>query len=442
MRAFKSPEDLELERRKAASGSSTLPTDKLLIKYARQSSKGQVFKRRESALHQTEEQLAWALENGWSQEMQRLLIENQAKDGKIRNASGRLRIDEREGLSTAMLYINSGEAGAVKVRDVARLFRDEELVGPVVFAKACKDHHVLVITDDYTYNFNDPIRGSDDYKKFIEEAQAAADFLNKHVRMMLNYRVRKALRGEYSGHTVPVGLMLDDERLFYVPNPDHAKPVNALYKRFRALGGNLAPLRREVVGYPIFPDLPPAILERTGRINLTKVPGGWTIKSHIGFREILTNPAYIGHVVFGGRIVKYNAHPAIVDEDDFWFAYYRLAKTDFDGNPIERPAGATKRYKQATTSTLYPALLDGLRNDGTPVITTNVSKQASVYANWNGKSWNYIIIDRSVITPWHRSTRISVERLDRYFSERLLYRIEATLKRNAAATEDQGQMAQ
>ncbi len=311
-----------------------------------------------------------------------------------------------------------------------------------MFAKACKDHRVIVITDDYLYDFNDPKRGKEDYKKFIEEAQAAADFLNKHVRMMINCRVRKAMRGEYSGHTVPVGLMLDDDRLFYIPNPDHAKPVKALFKRFRALGGNLAHLRREIVGQPTFPDLPLEILEHTGRINLTKVPGGWTIKSHIGLQEILTNPAYLGHVVFSGRIVKRHAHPAIVDEDDFWFAYYRLAKTDFDGNPIERPAGATKRYKQTTTETIYPALLDGLRNDGTPVITTNVSNQASVYANWNGKTFNYIVIDRSVITPFHHSTRISVSRLDRYFSERLLHRIEEALKRNAAAAEDHGRDAQ
>ena len=74
-----------------------------------------------------------------------------------------------------MQYIASGEAGAVKARDVARLFRDEDLVGPVTFAKACKEHHVLVITDDYTYNFHDRKRGRDDYKRFIEEAQAAAD---------------------------------------------------------------------------------------------------------------------------------------------------------------------------------------------------------------------------------------------------------------------------
>ncbi len=378
MRSFKTAEELERERQEALGlGQSRLPIDKILILYARQSTKGQVFKNRESALAQTEEQLEWALEMGWPQELQRLLIENQAKDGTIRNASGRLRIDEREGLSTAMLYINSGEAGAVKVRDVARLFRDEDLVGPVVFAKACKVHRILVITDDHIYNFNDPKKGKENYKKFIQEAQEAAD--NKQATIMRKYRDRKGMRGEYAGHNIPTGFMLDEARLFYVPNPDHAKPLKALFKRFRALGGNVATLRREIVGTPIFPDLPPEILERTGQITLTKVPGGWTIKSRDGLETMLTNPAYIGHIAYSGRIVKYNAHPAIVDEDDFYFAYYRLAKTDFDGNPIEHPDGVTKRYVQEATGTPYPALLRGLRNDGTPVITTTMGEHAGVY---------------------------------------------------------------
>lgn len=442
MRTFKTAEELERERQEALGLIPfTLPTDKLLIIYARQSSKGQVFKRKESALQQTAEQLAWALEMGWPQDLQRLLIENQAKDGKIRNASGRLRIDEREGLSTAMLYINSGEAGAVRVRDVARLFRDEDLVGPVVFAKACKDHHVIVITDDYTYHFNDPKRGKDDYKKFIEEAQAAADFLNKHVKMMSKNRERRALRGEFSGHVVPIGFMLDEERLFYVPNPDHAAPLKALFKRFRALGGNLATLRREIIGRPTFPDLPPDILKRTGQITLTKVPGGWTIKSHPGLQQILTNPAYIGHIAYGGRIVKYNAHPAIVDEDDFWFAYYRLAKTDFAGNQIERPDGVTKRYNHAA-STPFPALLGGLRNDGTPVITTSMGEHTGVYVTFSGKAVTYCAIDQSTITTWYHSTRINVDRLDRFFSERLVYRVGAALKQNTSALVEGEQSAQ
>src|SRR6185437_14332487 len=152
MRRFKTAEEIEQERKEALGLIPfTMPTDKLILIYARQSTKGQVLKRKESTLQQTGEQLDRALELGWSAEKRLLFIENQAKDGKIRNASGRLRIDEREGLNTVMFYISSDEASAVMACDVARLFRDDELVGPVVFAKACKTHHVLIITDDYIY---------------------------------------------------------------------------------------------------------------------------------------------------------------------------------------------------------------------------------------------------------------------------------------------------
>lgn len=433
MRKFKTTEELEQERQVLLGLIPfKLPTDKILVIYARQSTKGQVFKRRESALQQTEEQLERALEMGWPQELQRLLIENQAKDGKIRNASGRLRIDEREGLTIVMLYIQSGDAGAVMTRDVSRLFRDEDLVGPVTFAKACKEHHVIIITEDHIYNFNDPRRGREDYKKFIEEAQAAADFLNKHVKMMQKNRERKALRGEFFGHPVPIGFMLDEERRFYVPNPDHAGPVKALFKRFRALGGNIALLRREIVGQPIFPDLPPDLLRRMGATNMTKVEGGWTIKSAFGLKLILTNPAYIGHIAYNGRIIKKDAHNAIVDEDDFWFAYYRLAKTDFEGNPIEHPDGLTTRYTQERTSTFTPgALLGGLRNDGAPVITTNIGPHAAVYASSNGKDINYVINDRSAMALHWRGARIISERLDRFFSEHLVYRVGQALQADA-----------
>lgn len=65
MRKFKTAEELERERQEALGlVPFKLPTDKILIIYARQSTKGQVFKRRESALQQTEDQLAWALEMG------------------------------------------------------------------------------------------------------------------------------------------------------------------------------------------------------------------------------------------------------------------------------------------------------------------------------------------------------------------------------------------
>jgi hypothetical protein len=429
MRRFKTSEELEQERLEALGLLPfKMPTGGLLLIYARQSTKGQTIKNRESAMQQTQDQLERATELGWPSDKRLLFIENQAKDGTVHNASGRLRIDEREGLSTVMIYIESGEASAVMARDVARFFRDEDLVGPVVFAKACKDHNVIVITDDYIYKFNDKKRGREDYKKFIQEAQAAADFLEKHVKgVMHKNKNRKALRGEFAGHGIPTGFMLDENRAHYLPNPYHAKPMKDLFKRFRALGGNVPALRREIVGKPYFPDLPPHILERTGPIYLTKVKGGWTIKSQPGLIGMLTNPAYIGHVAYNGRIVKKNAHPAIVDEDDFWYAYYRLAHFDFEGNPIEHPKGVTKRYQQANRKTIQ-ALLSGLRNDGTPVVTTTISEKSGVYVG----DGMYRITDRSKIEVSCTRVSINVNRLDTIFSERLLYRMREVLENESS----------
>ncbi|HVU66984.1 MAG TPA: recombinase family protein [Ktedonobacteraceae bacterium] len=430
IRKFKTNEEIQQERQEALGLKPTrMPVDLLLLIYARQSTKGQFIKNRESAKQQTIEQIDRAIELGWPEEKRLLFIENQAKDGTIRSASGTLRIDEREGLSTVMAYINSGEAGAVMGRDVARFFRDEDLVGPVVFAKACKDHHVLVITEEHIYDFNHPKRGRDDYKKFLQEAQAAADYLEKHQKgVMLKNKDRKAQRGEFAGHAVPTGYMLDESRTFYVPNPDHAEAIKMLFKRFRALGGNVASLRREIVGKPIFRDLPPEILERTGRISLTKMPGGWTISTRCGINYILTNPAYIGHVYYNGRIVKKYAHKAIVSEEDFFYAYRRLADIDFDGNPIERPEGVTKRYRQAKSEEPIQALFAGLRHNGTPVIATNIGEKASVYAVRFEDGLRYVIENRSKIAPYPASSAISVGRIDSLLADRLHYRVGEALR--------------
>jgi hypothetical protein len=187
-----------------------------------------------------------------------------------------------------------------------------------------------------------------------------------------------------------------------------------------------AKLRREIVGKVVFKDLPPEILERTGSLSLTKIPGGWTIKSRSGLIYMLTNPAYIGHIYYKGRIIKKNAHDAIVDEDDFWYAYYRLATTDFGGNPIEHPEGATKRYSQVGTIP-YEVLFQDLRYDGTPMITTTVSGKSGVYATRSGTHIYYHIEDRSQLVS-KSCVRVRADWIDSIFSERLRYRVGEALK--------------
>jgi hypothetical protein len=52
-------------------------------------------------------------------------------------------------------------------------------------------------------------RGDDDYNKFILEAIKAKDYIQKHIRgTMVKNRDRKANRGEFSGHAVPTGFLL------------------------------------------------------------------------------------------------------------------------------------------------------------------------------------------------------------------------------------------
>lgn len=420
-RTFKTQEELTLEKQQTMGFLQVhLPIEKLLLVYGRQSTVKQVVNNRESAQQQAIDLLDYGLEIGWPAEKRLLFIENQLADGTIRNASGRLRIDQRAGLQEVTRLIESDEVGAVLVRAIDRLFRDETMVGPVVFADICKKHHVLILTPDDLFDFSNPKR--DDLNRFILEAMKAKDFIEKHVRgVMLRNRERKALRGEYAGHGVPTGLMLDDERKHYIANPLWAPVIADMLKRYRELDGNFAQFRREVAGKPILPELPEEILERTGRIYLLKVDGGYTVNTWSGLRNILTNVALIGHTAYRGRVIK-NTHHAIVDEADFWYAFERLNKTDLEGNPTEYKA--TIRYVKGKREP-HLALLDGTRANGQAVIT---SPQGSVYIfqrTNNAAGAAYAIRNnRNALDPMVTSIRVSD--LDNVFIQRLLKQLEPT----------------
>ena len=380
MRRFKTKEEIEQEEqeereRRGVYDYRRTPYDysRLIAVYGRQSTKEQTVKNKESAAQQAVDLMDYALEIGWPDDMRILFIENQLKDGTIRNASGRLRIDERPGLQELVEMIQRGEVSAVLVRAVDRLFRDEKLVQAATFANICQEHHVIIVTFRGIYDFNNPAR--DDLIRFVEEAERGGRYITEHViGTMLGNRRRKAMRGEYTGHGVAAGLMLDDERKHFIPNPVWSPIVARLFKRYRELDGSLTGLLREIIGRPIFPDIPDEIKAHIGHIQLTKVEGGYTLVSHTALKFLLTNSAYIGHMAYEGRVTKYNAHPAIVDEGDFWYAYNRIAKTTLEGEPIAHERHAV-RYTQKQTPR-REVLLEGVRGDGRPAIE---SHQGNVY---------------------------------------------------------------
>ncbi len=419
-RVIKTKIELEQEQRIALGlVQPALPTHKLLLIYGRQSLEKQRFEHKESARQQAVELLERGRNLGWLDENMHVLIENVLMKN-IASVSGSLRIDERPGLQNIVALIESGKVGAVLVRSEDRLFRDPTQVQSSMFADLCKRNHVLIITLKKIYNFNHPVRGNDEYNSFLDEARKAVEYVEDHIkRDMLGNRWQKAMRGEYVGHTVPTGLMLDDTRANYIPNPLWAPVVNGLFKRYRQLDAGLAALRREIAGKPIFPDLPPEILERVGHITLTKVEGGYTIKSRTGLEYLLSNPAYIGHTYYKGHLIK-NTHLTIVNEDDFMFAFNHISDYTLEGEPIERPKRAV-RYEQKDNPR-RKALLDGVRpNNGEPVITCP-GKHVYVYQqSATERGAIYVIKDTKAMRPEDTYVAsIQVKDLDAIFTERVL----------------------
>ncbi len=424
MRHFLTAEEIAKERESLLNLSRlTLSTDKPLIIYARQSTKDQYIKHKESAMQQTKDLMALGAEYGWSESNIILYIENKQKDGTIKNASGTLRIDERPGLSAVTQRIETGKIAAIMVSDVSRLFRHEDMIQPAIFADLCKKKGVIIITQSHIFDFNKPER--EDLKRFLNEAQEAAAYIRKHIKgVMLKNRDRKATRGEYMGHAVPAGLIPDETGKHLLPLPEHAPVVNQLFKRFRQLGADFAALRREVVGKPIFPNLPEGKYKH--RICLTKVPAGWTIKSWDGLLYLLTNVAYIGHVYYRGRIVKKNAHPAIVDEEDFWFAFYHLSDFDIDGTPIERPK-RTVRYAQMVYEPVN-ALLAGVRYNDQPVLASPNGQTIYVHRMTTRGYPAYVISNPKKLDVDDTIAIIGVSTLDAVFEQKLLEYLEYASK--------------
>ncbi len=426
MRMFKTQAQIDEEARLAlASTKTTYDVLKRLLIYARQSTKNQLVNNKESTLMQTVKLRKLGLEKGWSEGLTTLFVENKFDrfgnvSEAIRSASGSLSIDERPGLKTVCDLIEQGNVGAVMVFAIDRLFRDEEMVMATTFVRLCKDFHVLVITPKYDFDFNNP--NKKDRDAFLDYARAAAAYTRDHVRgRMLVGKHEKAMRGEYAGWSVATGYILNDTRDQYEPNPYWRENVADLFKRFRALDADFAAFNREIHGRLLFPDVPQDILERIGRINMSRVEGGYTIKGRTSLLAFLTNPVYLGHAVYQNQIVKYHAHPAIVNEQDFFFAFNALSPTDLEGNIIERPDKVV-RYTH-TESEDTNALLAGKRVNGKAVIT---SPQKSVYVFRKEKEARY---NARNFKDFHASVfTIQVSTIDALIEERLLYHLDASLE--------------
>lgn len=315
-----------------------LPVDSYVSIYPRQSTTKQVGNI--ATEMQTDDLIAFAQKYGWKQEMIILYYEDLG-------VSGQLRMDEREGFTKMLRDITSGKVKAVIAFQVDRLFRDEWGVEYGKFMEICYTYGVIVITPEFIYDF------SVDWHvdRFRRKCEEAYSFLRNQVKgRLIAARDRLARQGVYVVGSLPTGYIVDRRpTLDGAPNPQfrkfmiyepHAQIVRYLFRRYRALGGKLSQLYRELHAQTIvFPPFDKSIDPRTlSKVALKQVSGGYHL-SFQGLTTLLTNPAYIGWGMFKNEIISKTNHEPIIDEETFWYAFNRLSKYTVDGKRNEQAAG-------------------------------------------------------------------------------------------------------
>ena len=366
----------------------SIPQDAKVGIYGRQSTINQVKNNIGAGEMQIEDLVILAKRLGVHEDDIILYIENKREDGTVKHASGRLRIDQREGLSALVERIETDEIKAVIVFLEDRLFRDETQIEVNKFILICQEHNCLVITPHMTYDFKNHYH----VKQFRWKCEQAADFLRDYVRDRLQLkREQFALKGLYDGRAVPVGFIVDRrETISGLPNPTykkyivyepHAEVIRRIFRRYLELGGGLKKLYRELKKETfLFPSFESWVDPRdVSKLILQKVPGGYHI-SVTALTYTLANVAYIGWWTYKGEIIKDN-HEAIVSEDVFWYAFNRLSNVTPYGEERERDRPHPRYYHNHQDEA--PVLLKDILQ------TSNTEK--SVYVGYRFNEWYYII---------------------------------------------------
>jgi DNA invertase Pin-like site-specific DNA recombinase len=417
----------KIEKQPLRWGEIDLPLSENVGIYARQSTIMQVRTKTNSGEMQTDDLITFARRLGWAERQIILYIENRKEDGTLKNASGTLRIDQREGLRALVERIEQDEIKAVIVFLEDRLFRDETAIQYNTFIQICKKHSCLVITPHMTYDFHNPYH----VKIFRDKCEQAADYLREYVRIRLHgARERAARNGIYDGRTITVGFIVDRRPTILIdgleaPNPTykkfvpyepHAKVIRFLFKRYALLGGKFFVLWRELVAMPVvFPEFDESVDKRTkARFGLKKVPGGYHL-SPSGLFLILTSVLYIGYWMVGGEVVSKNNHPAIVDEAEFWYAFNRLSRYTPEGEELKSERNPIRYHRMGGKPPL--ALLKD-------IIDTEFSGD-TVYIVPGREKWCYGICTMKDAMPQYNTT-VTVDGIDNLYVDKLLEHMDET----------------
>ncbi len=402
---------------------------KKVVVYGRQSTKNQVHKAVFSREMQTDVLIAKAISLGWPEDAIILYIENLRKDGTIKAASGRLRIDEREGLSAVVERIEKGEISAAMVSRVDRLFRDETEIEPNKFILACKSHRVYIITLERVYNFANP----DDCEIFREKCRQAAAELRTFKERLGGPKDLAAQAGYYDGRALTIGFFIDHRQTIIIHGnevdnpqwkklnnyPPHQAVIEEIYDLLVANGWDIPKTYRQIRQRPVlFPDFESWVGEASAKkVFLLKVPGGYQM-SYKAFLHMLCNVTLIGYWPYRGTIRKHN-HPAVIDEQRFWIGFYLVSDVTPEGELIERES--RKRYAKERTQQQNPRPIALLEK----VIESPDPKKA-VYVHPVYNDWYYQSVWRGALEgPYPEKFSMLVTQVDAIVMAKMRERIAA-----------------
>jgi hypothetical protein len=334
----------------------TLRVNKPAANYARRSNPYAKDKEKDTGQSTemlTDDLMTWAIDQGWNEE----LLDPYYADLGL---SGTLRPDQRPDMLRLFDNIDKGryDHGSVICFQENRLFRDETQIYYNQFIDKCKEHDVLVVVISpylMIYDFRDDFLT----EMFRWKCKESADFIKRHIKgWMLPARIRAAWHdGEWAGlGQLAPGLIVDynPESPTYkklIPYWPHAEKKRDLYQLFVELGCDISLLYKRLRKTPIiFPEFESWVDKRNiSKFGMSRYPGGgYSPKSKATLVAMLTDPNNIGYRPIKGVIrrnrqgEKILDHEPIVELELFDLAYYSLAQTDFDGNPIERKQ--PKRY--------------------------------------------------------------------------------------------------
>ncbi len=272
--------------------------------------------------------------------------------------SGTLRPDQRPDMLRLFDDLDSGklDGGTIACWQENRPFRDETHIYYNQLIDKMKQHNVVMVVLSprlYIYDMRDPF----DEERLREKFKEAAEFIPKHIKGWLHPAKERAAweDDEWAGMgDLPPGFICDYDPhsptyKHAIPYLPHLEKVREHFELYMELAGEISLFYQHLSYSPIvFPEFSPDIDRRVvSRFKLSRYPsGGYYIKSKPSLVSMLTHPMYWGYRAVKGVIRrdfagnKIQSFEPVIDKELREFAYYRLARTDFDGVPLE---GRTKK---------------------------------------------------------------------------------------------------